>query len=112
MSFQKKELLRILRILRRSLNGLGRLLLQRSIAFFDLASYYRKFVEDFSKITTPLTQLTQKMVQFKWNDASENSFQESKKLLTSTSVFVLPYEIGGFTICSNVLRNGLGYVVI
>ena len=29
-------------------------------SFVGLASYYRKFIEGFSKIVTPLTQLTRK----------------------------------------------------
>ncbi|XP_028064662.1 uncharacterized protein LOC114267799 [Camellia sinensis] len=37
-------------------------------SFLGLASYYRRFVKDFSKFALPLTQLTQKNVPFDWND--------------------------------------------
>jgi hypothetical protein len=33
-------------------------------SFLGLVGYYRKFVEDFSKIVGPLTRLTQKKVKF------------------------------------------------
>ncbi|XP_020270962.1 uncharacterized protein LOC109846151 [Asparagus officinalis] len=33
-------------------------------SFLDLAGYYRKFIQDFSKIVTPLTLLTKKDVPF------------------------------------------------
>ena len=33
-------------------------------SFLGLAGYYRRFVEDFSKIATPLARLTQKNVKF------------------------------------------------
>lgn len=32
--------------------------------FLELARYYQHFVHDFSKITTPLTQLTRKGIKF------------------------------------------------
>ena len=37
-------------------------------SFLGLARYYQKFMEEFSKIATPLTRLTQKGVRFEWND--------------------------------------------
>ena len=43
-------------------------------SFLGLASYYRRFVEGFSKIATPLTALTRKGQKFTWTEACENSF--------------------------------------
>ena len=37
-------------------------------SFLGLAGYYRRFIQDFSKIATPLTQLTRKQKQFVWTD--------------------------------------------
>ena len=45
-------------------------------SFLGLASYYRRFVEGFSKIAVPLTELTRKSVRFSWSDKCEASFQE------------------------------------
>nr|GFB30219.1 putative reverse transcriptase domain-containing protein [Tanacetum cinerariifolium] len=36
--------------------------------FLGLAGYYRRFIEGFSKITKPMTKLTQKKVKFEWGD--------------------------------------------
>ena len=38
-------------------------------SFLGLASYYRRFVEGFSSIASPMTRLTQKKVKFAWTDA-------------------------------------------
>ncbi|TYK21201.1 pol protein [Cucumis melo var. makuwa] len=38
-------------------------------SFLDLAGYYRRFVEDFSRIASPLTQLTRKGTPFVWSPA-------------------------------------------
>ena len=47
-------------------------------SFLGLADYYRKLMERFSSIASPLTRLTQKMVNFQWSDDYEKSFAELK----------------------------------
>ncbi|GJY12425.1 hypothetical protein Tco_0381734 [Tanacetum coccineum] len=42
--------------------------------FLGLASYYRRFIEGFSKIAKPMTKLTQKKVAFEWDDKQEAAF--------------------------------------
>ncbi|KAL4011133.1 hypothetical protein IC575_028180 [Cucumis melo] len=55
-------------------------------SFLGLAGYYRRFVGDFSRIASPLTQLTRKGTPFVWSPACESSFQELKqKLVTAPS---------------------------
>ncbi|GJT92428.1 putative reverse transcriptase domain-containing protein [Tanacetum coccineum] len=47
--------------------------------FLGLAGYYRRFIEGFSKITKPMTKLTQKKVKFEWGDKQEAAFQLLKQ---------------------------------
>ena len=44
-------------------------------SFLGLAGYYRRFIQDFSKIATPLTQLTKKNVAFNWGDKQQKAFE-------------------------------------
>jgi hypothetical protein len=39
-------------------------------SFPGFANFYRRFIRDFSKITTPLTKLTRKDRPWEWNDAA------------------------------------------
>ena len=51
-------------------------------SFLGLASYCRRFVENFSKVAKPLTELPKKDKQFQWTPKCEESFQELKRRLT------------------------------
>ncbi|XP_050216386.1 uncharacterized mitochondrial protein AtMg00860-like [Mercurialis annua] len=51
-------------------------------SFLGLAGYYRRFVQDFSKIAVPLTKLTQKNAKLNWTDQCELSFLKLKECLT------------------------------
>lgn len=82
-------------------------------SFLDLVGYYRRFVERFSKITAPLTQLTQKGVKFEWLEECEKKFEKLKRRLISTPILTIPFRNRGFTICSDVSKkNGLDYVLM
>jgi hypothetical protein len=48
-------------------------------SFLGLAGYYRRFIEGFSKISKPMTELLKKDKQFEWTPPCESSFQELKK---------------------------------
>ncbi|WMV58503.1 hypothetical protein MTR67_051888, partial [Solanum verrucosum] len=79
-------------------------------SFLGLACYYKRFVERFSSVASPLTVLTQKKVKFIWFEACEKSFHELKDKLTSTSALPLPKKTNGFVVCCNTSRIRLGCV--
>ena len=70
-------------------------------SFLWLAGYYRRFVEGFSIIAKPLTNLLKKNVIFKWDTKCEESFEELKKILISALVLTLPSGNGGYIIFTN-----------
>ncbi|KAL0550232.1 hypothetical protein IC582_014736 [Cucumis melo] len=81
-------------------------------SFLGLAGYYRRFVEDFSRIASPLTQLTRKGTPFVWGPACERSFQELKQKLVTASVLTVPDGSGNFVIYSDASKKGLGCVLM
>ena len=58
-------------------------------SFLGLAEYYRRFIQDVSRIVTPRTRLTQKEVKFFLSNKCEESFEKMKELLTSAHVLAL-----------------------
>ena len=81
-------------------------------SFLGLASYYRRFVEGFSKIAAPMTELTRKNLKFVWSDKCEDSFQELKRRLITAPVLSLPSGKGKFVVYCDASRLGLGYVLM
>jgi len=81
-------------------------------SFLGLAGYYRRFIENFSKISKPMTELTKKGVEFKWTDACENAFQTLKTKLTTAPVLTQPDITKGFDVYCDASRIGLGCVLM
>ena len=81
-------------------------------SFLGLASYYRRFVEGFSFIAGPLTQITCKNAKFVWTEECEKSFQELKQRLVTALVLTIPSNLGGFVIYSDASRKRLGCVLM
>ncbi|GKC16420.1 putative reverse transcriptase domain-containing protein [Tanacetum coccineum] len=59
-------------------------------SFLGLAGYYRRFIENFSKIAKSLTMLTQKNNTFDWGEEQELAFQTLKDKLCNVLVLALP----------------------
>eukprot|EP00253_Pinus_taeda_P033806 PITA_33806 len=60
-------------------------------SFHGLASFYRKFIRNFSKIYAPMLDTIKKVNHpFHWTEAAENSFQILKMKITERPVLRLP----------------------
>ena len=59
-------------------------------AFLGTTGYYRKFVKDFSRIASPLSELTKESVKFFWGPPQQKAFRELKRALQVGPVLVLP----------------------
>ena len=81
-------------------------------SFVGLAGYYRRFIEGFAKIVSPLTQLTKKNQIFAWTEECEKSFQLMKEKLTTSPVLVLPRPEEPYEVYCDASYQGLGCVLM
>src|SRR3954465_15593126 len=81
-------------------------------AFLGLAGYYRKFVEGFSSIARPMTQLLNKDKKFEWTYKCEESFQELKRRLISAPILIMPDITKPFDVYCDASKIGLECVLM
>ena len=80
-------------------------------SFLGLATYYRRFVRDFSRIAGPLHQLTKLKVGFEWSNGALESFQKLKEVLTMVPVLDKPVNGVGFILDVDASGTGIGAVL-
>ncbi|GKD84924.1 putative reverse transcriptase domain-containing protein [Tanacetum coccineum] len=81
-------------------------------SFLGLAGYYRHFIANFSKITKPLTSLTQKNQKYEWGGIEEEAFQTMKNNLCDAPILSLPNRIEDFVVYCDASNQGLGCVLM
>ena len=81
-------------------------------SFLGPTGYYRRFIEEFSRLAAPMIRLTRKGVKFEWTDLCEKAFQELKRMLTTTLILVVPDQGQRYTMYCDASRDGLGCVLM
>ncbi|GJT22835.1 reverse transcriptase domain-containing protein [Tanacetum coccineum] len=81
-------------------------------SFLGLAGYYRRFIENFSKIAKSLTILTQKSKTFDWGEEQELAFQTLKDKLCNAPVLALLDGPEDFVVYCDASGIGLGCVLM
>ncbi|GJT05578.1 putative reverse transcriptase domain-containing protein [Tanacetum coccineum] len=81
-------------------------------SFLGLAGYYRRFIENFSKIAKSRTILTQKGKIFDWGKEQELTFQTLKDKLCNAPVLALPDGPKDSVVYCDASEIGLGCVLM
>lgn len=76
-----------------------------------LASWYRRFIPNFSTVAAPITALTQKNKQFFWTTECEQALTCIKECLISAPVLACPNFDLPFTVQTDASDYGLGAIL-
>jgi len=87
-----------------------------------MTGFYRQFIQDYSDITSPITELLKKDVKFEWNGECQVAFKTLKKCLTESPILIMPNDKDRFTLMTDASdfalgavlgqdRNGVDYVI-
>jgi hypothetical protein len=80
--------------------------------FLGLASYYRKFIKNFAKIASPLTNLLKKSVVTYEEGTCDEAFETLKGILVKVPVLKLPDFDKNFEIHSDASDFAIGGVLV
>lgn len=80
-------------------------------SFLGLASYYRRFIQNFSVIANPLYALTRKDAVFDWSPACQEAFDRLKMVLTNAPLLAFPDFNRDFLLETDASGIGLGAVL-
>jgi len=80
--------------------------------FLGLASYYRKFIENFSKIAKPLNKLLQKDTEYEWMEDQQKAFDTLKNKLIIAPILRHPNFNVPFYLHTDASGTGLGAVLV
>jgi len=80
-------------------------------AFLGLTGYYRRFVEEYAKISKPLTCLLKKNAIFAWGDAHQYAFEKLKIILTKEPILQYPDFDQEFFLATDASNYALGCVL-
>ena len=80
-------------------------------SFLGFASYYRRFIPDFSAIARPLHTLTESKTKFAWLPAAQDAFVALKNALLTKPVLAYPIPTQPFILDTDASDHAIGAVL-
>ncbi|GFX62317.1 retrovirus-related Pol polyprotein from transposon 17.6 [Trichonephila clavipes] len=81
-------------------------------SFLQTCSWFRRYIQDFAKISRPLDYLTKKKVQWQWGFDQQNAFQTLKNCLTTPPVLKQADGTQPYIIRTDASNCALGAVLL
>eukprot|EP00896_Chara_braunii_P016319 GBG74195.1 hypothetical protein CBR_g17907 [Chara braunii] len=80
-------------------------------SFLGMCGYYRNFVNNYSTVASPLTDLTRLDTLWDWSDECEGAFKRLKHALMNHEVLMVPDPQKPFIITTDASQYGIGAVL-
>ena len=80
-------------------------------SFLGHASFYRRFINDFSKISRPLCRLLEKDANFDFDETCKSAFDEIKSRLVTAPIMLIPKLNNDFEIMCDASAYAMGAVL-
>ena len=81
-------------------------------SFLGLCNYFRKFIDHYSSIAVPLTNLTKKSVGWDWTGRCQDAFEKLKHSLAEAPLLRTPDEKKPYEVITDASDYGLGAVLL
>ncbi|GFV75356.1 retrovirus-related Pol polyprotein from transposon 17.6 [Trichonephila clavipes] len=81
-------------------------------SFLQTCSWFRRYIQDFAKISRPLSYLTKKKVKWQWGFDQQNAFQTLKNSLTTLPVLKQEDGTKPYIIRTDASNYALGAVLL
>ena len=79
--------------------------------FLDFANFYHRFIENFAKISKPLSDLTKKDCTWNWGIEQQNAFKALKKAFTMAPILRIPNDKDPFKLSTDASDFATGAVL-
>ncbi|KAK7109283.1 hypothetical protein V1264_013350 [Littorina saxatilis] len=83
-------------------------------SFLGLTGFYRQYIESYSSIAIPLTDMTKKdhPEKLRWNDSSKDSFEKLKNKICESPILCMPDNTKEFVVRTDASDRGIGAVLM
>ena len=78
------------------------------LSFLGLCGYYRSFIENFSQIALPMTELLKESNEWKWNERVEKSFRHLQQAMLRAPVLTSPDPTRPFIVTTDSSDFAIG----